>query len=98
MRSRRKITVVSAATTSTTNITGFFAISRGSSLAKAEIEAGPRICRSHMVADFVGLRGFAVSIGSAPKRSEQGMGGHGELLDHGAKRERRKEGEAADDQ
>ena len=34
------MTVVSAATTSTTNITGFFIIKRGSSLAKAEPIAG----------------------------------------------------------
>ena len=38
--SRMKITVVSAATTSTTNITGFFIMARGSSLAKAEPIAG----------------------------------------------------------
>ena len=37
------MTVVSAATTSTTNMTGFFIMSRGSSLAKAEPIAGTAI-------------------------------------------------------
>ena len=45
-RSRRKITVVSAATTSTTNMTGFLASVRGSSLTKAEPMAGPTILGS----------------------------------------------------
>ena len=37
------MTVVSAATTSTTNMTGFLASVRGSSLTKAEPMAGPTI-------------------------------------------------------
>ncbi len=48
--SRRKSTVVSAATTSTTNITGFLTISRGSSLAKDAPMAGTRILGSVIVA------------------------------------------------
>src|SRR6185295_2202760 len=49
-RSRMKMTVVSAATISTTNITGLLIISRGSSLAKAEPIAGTTIFGSSIVA------------------------------------------------
>ncbi len=94
-----KITVVSAATTSTTNITGFLIISRGSSFAKAEPIAGMTIFGSSMAETGTRFCSFNVSMDVTPKvRSEQGAGGHREVLDDRAERERREEGEAADDQ
>src|SRR3984957_2419732 len=101
-RSRRKITVVSAATTSTTNITGFLAISRGSSLAKAEPIAGPTIFGSSIVA--TGIRLFVVwttSMEATPNdgsESKEGVGARCEGLDDRAECERGEEGETADDQ
>jgi len=65
-RSRRKMTDVSAATTSTTNITGFLTMSTGLSFANADPTAGPRILGSHMVVVCTCLRGLEVSIGVAP--------------------------------
>src|SRR5712675_1929797 len=99
-RSRRKITVVSAATTSTTNITGFLIISRGSSLAKAEPIAGITIFGSSIAETGTRFCNFMTSMDVTPKcvRSEQGVGVHREVLDDRTERERREEGEAADDQ
>ena len=65
-QSRMKITVVSAATTSTTNITGFFIIKRGLSLAKAEPIAGTAILGSVKDVTGVRLRNCEVSIGATP--------------------------------
>src|SRR3984885_7491941 len=97
--SRRKITVVSAATTSTTNITGFLTISRGSSLAKAEPIAGKTIFGSSIAETGTCFCSFMVSMDVTPKeRSKQGVGVAGEMLDDRAERERREEGQAADDQ
>ena len=56
------MTVVSAATTSTTNITGFLIIRRGSSLAKAEPMAGKTILGSVRAVTGVRLRNCEVSI------------------------------------
>src|ERR1700684_2761149 len=100
MRSRRKITVVSVATTSTTNITGFLAISLGSSLTKAEPIAGHTIFGSSMVATGIRLLAFCTtSMEVTPSdRSEQGVGAHRQVLDDRAERERREEGETADDE
>ncbi len=100
-RSRTKITVVSAATTSTTNITGLLTITLGSSLRTAEAMAGNTIFGSS-IAD-VGIRLFnfwTVSMDVTPKcvRSEQGACGHREVLDDRAERQRREESQAADDQ
>ena len=50
-------TVVSVATTSTVNITGFLTITRGSSLRKASTSAGPRIFGSLSVDADVRLAG-----------------------------------------
>ncbi len=61
-QSRMKMTVVSAATTSTTNITGFFIMRRGSSLAKAEPMAGQTILGSVSAVTGVRLRNCEVSI------------------------------------
>src|SRR3984957_838906 len=99
-RSRRKITVVSAATTSTTNITGFLIISRGSSLAKAEPIEGKTIFGSSIADTGTRFCSFMVSMDITPKedRSEQGVGVHGEMLDDRPERQRREEGETADDQ
>src|SRR4029077_10365070 len=99
-RSRRKITVVNAATTSTTNITGLFTISRGSSLTKADLIAGTRIFGSSIVEAVTLFCSFMVSMNVTPKknRSEQGIGVHREVLDDRPKRQRREEGESADDQ
>src|SRR5579872_1036564 len=95
------MTVVSAATTSTTNITGFLAIVLGSSLAKAAPMAGSTIFGSSIVA--TGMRLFNLTTGSmevTPKkdRSERGAGIHRQMLDDRAKRQRREESEAADDE
>src|SRR5712672_2047351 len=99
-RSRRKITVVSAATTSTTNITGLLIISRGSSFAKAEPMAGITIFGSSIAETGIRLFILTTSMDATPKcdRSKQRVGVHREVLDDRAKRERREEGEAADDQ
>src|SRR5882757_5060613 len=97
-RSRRKITVVSAATTSTTNITGFLIISRGSSLTKDEAIAGITIFGSSIAETGTRFCNFMVSMDVTPKRdrSEQGVGIHGEMLHDRPERERREEGETAD--
>src|ERR1700733_4517105 len=99
-RSRRKITVVSAATTSTTNITGFLIISRGSSLAKAEPIAGNTIFGSSIAETGTRFFSFMVSMEVTPKEnlSEQGVGIASEMLDDRPERQRREEGETADDQ
>src|SRR5882672_8643935 len=98
-RSRRKITVVSAATTSTTNITGFLIISRGSSLTKDEAIAGITIFGSSIAETGTRFCNFMVSMDVTPNdRLEQGVGVASEVLDDRAERERREEGEAADDQ
>src|ERR1700758_1372368 len=98
-RSRRKITVVKAATTSTTNITGFFSISRGCSLVKDAAIAGLRIFGSSIVDIDERFCSLAVSMEVTPKaRSEQVVGGHREVLDHRSERQRREEGETADDE
>ena len=51
-----KMTVVSAVTTSTTNMTGFFISVRGSSLAKAEPIAGTTILGSSSAETGIRLR------------------------------------------
>ena len=92
--------MVSAATTSTTNITGFFTISRGSSFAKAARMAGTTILGSSIAEAVTFFCSFMVSMEVTPKvvRSEQGVGVHGEVLDDRAERQRREESEPADDQ
>src|SRR6266700_2785055 len=99
-RSRRKITVVSAATTSTTNITGLLIINRGSSFAKAEPMAGITIFGSSIAETGIRLFILTTSMDATPKcdRSEQGIGVHREVLDDRAECERREEGETTDDQ
>src|ERR1700728_1634070 len=99
-RSRRKITVVSAATTSTTNITGFLIISRGSSLTKAEPIAGKTIFGSSIADTGTRFCSFMVSMDGTPKedRSEQGVGVHCEMFDNRPPRQRREEGKTADNQ
>src|SRR5258708_6090771 len=99
-RSRKKITVVSAATVSTTNITGFLIISRGSSLTKAERIAGTTIFGSSIAEAVACFCSFMVSmdVNSEMVRSEQGVGVVGEVLDDRSERERREEGKTADDQ
>src|SRR6266850_2377174 len=99
-RSRTKITVVSAATTSTTNITGLLTIRRGSSLTKADEIAGTRIFGSSIVEAVTFFCSFMASMDVTPKRdrSEQGIGVHREVLDDRSQSQRREEGEAADDQ
>src|SRR5580692_286978 len=96
------MTVVSAATTSTTNITGFLIIRRGSSLAKAEPIAGSTILGSSIVATGIRLLAFwTASMEVTPNdgsESEEGVGVHRQVLDDRAERERREEGQTADDQ
>src|SRR6201996_2742595 len=96
-RSRRKITVVSAATISTTNITGFLIIARGCSLTKDARIAGLRIFGSHIADIDERFCSFMVSMEVTPK-SEEVAGVHGEMLDDRAERECREESEAANDQ
>src|SRR3954470_17611471 len=107
-RSRRKITVVSAATISTTNITGFLIIKRGSSLMKDARIAGTTILGSSIAETDARFCRFVVSMEVTPNnqkavdqntsRSEHLAGVHREMLDDGAEGEGREEGEAADDQ
>ncbi len=68
-QSRMKMRVVSAATTSTTNMTGFFIIRRGSSLAIAEPMAGHTILGSVSDVTGVRLRNCEVSIDATPVRT-----------------------------
>src|SRR5882757_8093924 len=97
--SRMKITVVNAATISTTNITGFLIISRGSSLTKADMIAGIRIFGSSIVEAVTFFCSFMASMDlNSEERSEQIVGVHREVLDDRPERQRREEGEAADDQ
>src|SRR5882672_4330347 len=99
-RSRTKMTVVSAATTSTTNITGLLIIRRGSSLTKADLIAGTRIFGSSIVDAVTFFCSFMASMEVTPKRdlSEQVVGVHREVLDDRTERQRREEGETTDDQ
>ena len=61
------MTVVSAVTTSSTNMTGFFIRVRGSSLTKAEPIAGPTILGSNSAETGICLRIWEVSIDVAPR-------------------------------
>ena len=64
---RMKMTVVNAATTSTTNITGFLTITLGSSFTKAEPIAGTTILGSSMADTGTRFCSFNVSIDVTPK-------------------------------
>ena len=66
MRSRIRMTVVSAVTTSSTNMTGFFMSVRGSSLTKAEPIAGTTILGSNSAETGICLRRVEVSIEVTP--------------------------------
>src|ERR1700730_3188672 len=93
------MTDVSVATTSTTNITGFLAISRGSSFVRAEPIAGNTIFGSSIAETGTRFCSFMTSMEVTPNdRSEQGAGVHRQMLDDRAERERREKCEAADDQ
>src|SRR3984957_15000362 len=78
-RSRTKITVVSAATISTTNITGFLIITRGSSLTKDCPIAGMRIAGSSIVDCEPRILVLLISMGLAAC-IEEGAGVHREML------------------
>src|ERR1700676_4111181 len=90
--------VVSALPTSTTNITGFLATTRGSSLVMES-----RSARLTIGGSKSGL-GFALSAmlppraRIAPVALENGARLHEEVLDDGAEGERREEGQRADDE
>src|ERR1700730_5560940 len=93
------MTVVSAATTSTTNITGFLTINRGSSFVRAEPIAGKTILGSIIAETGTRFCSFMTSMDVTPNdRSEQIAGRHRQRLDDRPERERREEGETADDQ
>src|SRR5438132_12286515 len=94
------MTVVSAATTSRTNVTELLIISLGSRLTNAEPMAGITTLGSSIAEAFTCCCNFMASMDVTPKcvRSEQGAGIHREVLDDGSERQRREEGEAADDQ
>src|ERR1700728_5024000 len=96
-RSRIRIMVVSAVTISSTNITGFLISVRGLSLAKDETIAGITILGSSSADTGMVLRWAEVSIEVTPGLigREQCAGVHRELLDDRAERQRRKEGETA---
>src|ERR1700712_4176592 len=99
-RSRRKMIVVSAATTSTTNITGLLIITLGSSFTNAARIAGHTIFGSSSADTGAFFCSFRASMDVTPKedRSEQGVRIHREVLDDRSECERGEEGEAADDQ
>src|SRR3984885_15659454 len=90
--------VVSAVTTSSTNITGFLIKVRGSSLTNAEPIAGMTIFESSSADTGTCFRRVELSIAIAPNliRRERRTGIDRKLLDDRAKRERRKKGQAAD--
>ena len=67
MRSRTRMTVVKAVTTSSTNITGFFISVRGLSLTKAEPMAGKTILGSNKAETGIRLRICEVSIEMTPR-------------------------------
>src|SRR5262245_49943467 len=93
------MTVVSTVTTSSTNMTGFFISTRGSSLTKAEPIAGTTILGSISAETGMRLRIMEVSM-DGDSRSigcEQSSGGHREMLDDRSECERREEGQPADD-
>ncbi len=90
MRSRTNSAVVRSDTTSTTNITGFLARTRGSSFWKEAPMAGIRIFGSAMVDLEIFLAVAGASMGAS--NSEGLTGVHREMLDDGAERERREEG------
>src|ERR1035437_5298317 len=86
--------VVVTAPTSTTNMTGLRSIHLGSSLAKLARMAGTRIVRSvRLLRPLRRSRLWIVSCISLVEVS----GSQLELLEQGAERERREEGERADD-
>src|SRR6201991_3116646 len=99
-RSRRKMIVVRAATTSTTNITGLLIITLGSSFTNAARIAGHTIFGSSSADTGAFFCSFRASMDVTPKgdRSEQGVRIHREVLDNRSECERGEEGEAADDQ
>src|SRR5271170_5965837 len=96
-RSRIRIIVVNAVTISRTNITGFLISVRGLSLAKDETIAGSTIFGSSSADTGMVLRWAEVSIEVTPGLigGEQCAGVYRELLDDRAERQRRKEGETA---
>src|ERR1700735_377562 len=76
-----KITVVSIATISTTNITGFLISTRGSSLTKDCQIAGMRIAGSIIVDCEPRILVLLISMGLAAC-IEEGAGVHRKILDH----------------
>src|SRR5262245_58681414 len=96
-RSRTKITVVSAVTISSTNITGFLISVAGLSFTKAWPIAGTTIWGSSNVATGIRLRILDVSIVLTPNGSERSARSHRQLLNDRPQRERGEEGETADD-
>ena len=111
-RSRARKTVVSAAPTSTTNITGFFASVTGFSLTKESFDGAPddlRIeqrtrvrqllgkKRGQIVGSRLGWRDFGRRHQSVGIELEQLSLMHQEMLDDRTQRERGKEGQRADD-
>ena len=79
--------VVSRATISTTNITGFLAICRGSSFTKAEPNAGQTIFGSSMAEAGMRWRGLCLSSKMLREsHSEQGAVDHRQMLDDRAER------------
>src|SRR5262245_13178761 len=86
-RARKKRRVVSTLPTSTTNITGFLATSRGDSLTKLSLTARLRMSRSNRAGDFA-----AASMSVA-------LSGHGrEVFGDRSEGQRREERQRADDE
>src|SRR5579883_2041784 len=96
-RSLRKSSVVSAATISTTNITGLRQSVAGLSLASDSRMAGTRILRSASLAIGIRWRVWTRSMEGLPGSVER-AGLHREMLDDGAERQRREEDEPTRDQ
>src|ERR1700761_2499560 len=99
IRSRIKMIVVRIVTISSTNMTGFLISVSGLSLTKDEQIAGTTIFASNSAEVGVCLRSVELSIAVTPSliRCKQGAGIDRELFDDRAERQRREEGEPADD-
>src|SRR5690242_21570685 len=94
------MTVVRIVTTSSTKMTGVFTSVRGSSLLKDAPTAGQSRLGSSSVDALMPLRVVELCIVMAPGLigCEQNAGGHCQVLDDGAKSQRREKRQTADDE
>src|SRR5689334_14690237 len=91
--------VVRMVTASSTNMTGLVASVRGSSLTKAEPIAGQTIFGSRRAVTGFALRSVEAAMeGDSEEALEKDAGIAREMFDKRAERERREEGQPADDE